>query len=127
MTERMSTSQYNKLRRGSSQVKTDYKKLFLNQLHLAGLPEPETEKHFALPRRWRADFIWPKQRVICEYNGIFGPRNASHASLQNLRRDYEKITEASLRGYFVILITAESVRDGRAVTWVERALRGRLK
>jgi hypothetical protein len=36
-------------------------------------------------------------------------------------RDCEKFTEASLAGWTLILITAESVDSGQAVEWVRRA------
>lgn len=126
MTERITAAEYRKACRAKPRiVKCDYKRTFLHQLDLAGLPQPEMEVHFALPRKWRADFCFRSEMIIIEYQGIFGGANASHASLGGLKRDYEKFTEASLRGYIVILITAETVNDGRAVTWVERALRAR--
>ncbi len=122
MSDRITIAEYRRAPQRAKKPKRDYKKTFLGQLHLAGLPQPEMEVYFALPRKWRADFCFTREKIIVEYQGIFGGANASHASLAGLKRDYEKFTEASLRGYVVILITAESVNDGRAVTWVERAL-----
>jgi hypothetical protein len=123
--QRITTAEYRSLRRAKPARKVkDYKAIFLHQLDLAGLPQPDREVYFALPRKWRADFCFRREMVIVEYQGIFGGPNASHASLGGLKRDYEKFTEASLLGYVLILITAESVNDGRAVAWVERALRG---
>ena len=127
MAERITQAEYRRLHRAKpGAVKRDYKAIFLHQLDLAGLPQPEREVYFALPRKWRADFCFRAEMVIVEYQGIFGGANASHASLGGLKRDYEKFTEASLLGYVVILITAESVNDGRAVAWVERALKRSL-
>ena len=128
MTQRITQAEWRQVkaaRRKPRVVKRDYKQTFLHQLDLAGLPQPEREVHFALPRKWRADFCFRREMVIVEYQGIYGGANASHASLAGLKRDYEKFTEASLLGYVVILITAETVNNGLAVEWVERALKAR--
>lgn len=115
-------------RRYAASPKSD----FLLQLRLAGLPLPthgdgcpNPELVFAPPRKWRWDwaYLLPEVQVGIEYNGIFGPRNSSHASVANLMRDYRKWTEASLRGWVIILIDAKSVETGEAVAWVERALK----
>jgi hypothetical protein len=127
MTDRITQADYRKLRLAKpGGVKRDYKAIFLHQLDLAGLPQPDREVYFALPRKWRADFCFRREMIIVEYQGIFGGPNASHASLAGLKRDYEKFTEASLLGYTLILITAESVNDGRAIAWVEQALKDKL-
>ena len=101
----------------------------------AGLPEPEREYRFAPPRRWRADFAWPKRRLIVEVNGgTWSPRGAKkcpvcgrlprsgHTSARGLERDYEKQNEAVLAGWRYLEVTPKMVDDGRALEWVRRAL-----
>jgi hypothetical protein len=103
------------------------KAAFLRQLAIAGISEPVREHVFAKPRRWRFDYCWPEMMIAVEYQGIFGARNTSHASVGNLKRDYRKFTEASLRGWLLILIDADSVQTGDALAWVERAVRLRVE
>lgn len=96
---------------------------FLFELTLLKLPQPETEFRFHDERQWRFDVAWPEQKIAVEYQGIFGKQNASHASLGGLMRDYRKFTEASLLGWTLILIDAESVNSGEAHGWVQRAFK----
>lgn len=101
----------------------DYKAFFLQQLKLRGFPIPEAEVMFAKPRRWRWDFAYTDRKIAIEYQGGIFYSKQGHNSIKGLRRDYEKFTEGSLRGWVIILIDAETVRSGQAVLWVERALR----
>src|SRR5262245_430569 len=125
MTDRMSINQYRRVKPRT--VRRDYKKEFLDQLHLAGLPTPEAEVAFASPRRWRFDWAFKDQQIAIEYQGGNYTGKGGHNTVKGLRNDYEKFSEAAIRGWLLILIDSGSVRDGRAVTWVERALRARLK
>jgi hypothetical protein len=104
--------------------KNDYKATFLLHLKFAKLPEPVSEYQFHETRKWRFDFCWPEQKVAVEYQGLNWQRdgdNSGHQSIAGLMRDCEKFTEASLAGWTLILITAESVDSGQAVEWVRRA------
>ena len=116
--------------------KTDYKAIFLNHLKFAGLPQPTHGQGCELPefqfhetRKWRFDFAWPEKMIAVEYQGInWQPKSdnkSGHQSISGLIRDCEKFTEASLAGWTLILITAESVNSGQAVGWIERALKFR--
>lgn len=103
----------------------DYKGKFLAQLEEAGLPRPEAEFRFAAPRRWRFDWAFPSVKVAIEYQGgnYFG--KGGHNSIRGLQNDYEKFTEAALRGWMLILVDSQTVRDKRAVEWVKRAMEAR--
>ena len=133
MTAKISIHEGRKLLRASAtvrKVKRDYKREFLNQLHLAGLPQPQAEYIFALPRRWRFDWVIHPEtfKIAIEYQGgNYTGAVGGHKTIKGLRNDYAKFTEAALGGWMLILIDSESVRDGRALAWVERALRARLK
>lgn len=108
--------------------KVDYKAIFLTHLKMAKLPEPVCEFRFHETRLWRFDFCWPDQMVAAEYQGIkWKPKkgensNSGHQSIDGLRNDCEKFTEASLAGWRLILITAETVNSGQAVEWIRRAI-----
>lgn len=64
--------------------------------------------------------------VAIEYQGGNYTGKGGHNTISGLKNDYEKFTEAALCGWLLILIDSGSVRDGRAVAWVERALRKRM-
>ena len=105
--------------------KNDYKATFLLYLKFAKLPEPVCEYQFHETRKWRFDFCYVQERVAIEYQGLNWKRdgdNSGHQSVAGLMRDFEKFTEASLMGWKLILITAESVNSGQAVEWVRLAL-----
>ncbi len=104
--------------------KTDYKAIFLTHLKMAGLPKPACEFQFHETRKWRFDFCWPDQKIAVEYQGLAwkGDGASGHQSVAGLMRDCEKFTEASLAGWTLILITAETVNSGQAVEWVRQAL-----
>ncbi len=112
-------------RQTTRKPKTDYKAIFLTHLKMAKLPEPVCEFRFHETRLWRFDFCWPDLMIAVEYQGLNwkGGGNSGHQSIDGLRRDCEKFTEASLSGWTLILITAETVNNGQAVEWVRRALK----
>lgn len=115
-------TRHGKEKSGSAKPKIDYKAIFLQQLHNAGLPAPEVEFRFHVNRLWRLDFAWPSRKLACEYQGIFGAQTASHQSINGLLRDYEKATEAALLGWTLIVITSKTVESGKALEWAMRGL-----
>jgi hypothetical protein len=98
-----------------------YLEQLLQQVHLVGLPAPEREVSFHPTRRWRFDAAWAEQQIAIEYQGGVFYRQASHSSIAGITRDYEKFTEASILGWKLIIVTAETVNSGAALTWVLRA------
>lgn len=104
----------------------DYKGDFLNDLHLAGLPAPVKEFRFHKKRKWPWDFCYPDQMIAIEYQGgTYMQGKSGHSNVDGLERDYEKFTEGSLLGWTIILINAKTVKNGKALEWVERALKGK--
>lgn len=93
------------------------------QCELAGLPRPVSELRFAPPRRWRFDFAWEHIRLACEVEGaVFA--GGRHTRGLGFEKDAEKYAEALLRGWRVLRVTTGMVRDGRALGYLERLLRG---
>lgn len=106
----------------------DWGKVLLEQIRLAGLPEPVREYTFHANRNWRFDFCWKSQLVACEIEGGIWMqtetgRSKGHAHPERFQSDCEKYNEAALYGWLVIRVTPEMVRDGRALDWLDRALR----
>lgn len=90
-----------------------------------GLPEPVRE--YRLPelpeREHRFDFVWLSQRLLVEVNGATWVANSGHTSGKGIERDTEKCCLAVLAGYRVLVVTGLQVKDGRAVQWIEKALK----
>jgi hypothetical protein len=89
-------------------------------LHAAGLPPPEREHRFALPRRWRFDYAWPAHRLALEVEGGVWT-GGRHVRGRGYEADCEKYSEAALRGWRVLRVTPAMLRDGRALALLERA------
>ena len=89
---------------------------FLLLLRAHGLPIPETEVRFALPRQWRADYCWDTRRLIVEREGgLFSPNpNArrAHASPVHILRDMEKSNAAQLLGFKYLRYTPQQLDSG---------------
>ena len=112
--------------------KNGYKSILLMHLKMAKLPMPthgegceNKEFIFHDVRKWRFDYCYLAERVAIEYQGLNWKRdgeNSGHQSIAGLMNDCEKFTEASLLGWTLILVTAESVNSGQAIGWIERAL-----
>jgi hypothetical protein len=95
-------------------------------LAAAGLPTPTPEFRFRPPRRWRFDWAWVPQLVALEIDGGVWVRGR-HTRGKGYDRDIEKLNTAALLGWLVLRVTPAMVEDGRAVAWVEAALRLREK
>ena len=88
----------------------------------AGLPEPLLQFQPLAPRRWRVDFCWLPQRLICEVEGGLYQAASGHRSFSGVVRDIEKSNELCLAGYRLLRVTSAMIEDGSAVELVRRAL-----
>lgn len=97
---------------------------------LAGqLRLPQREFAFHPTRRWRFDFAWPHAKVAVEVEGGVYPSRqpdgslqAGHARPAMFTKDVEKYNEAAILGWMLIRVTPKMVKDGTALTVIERAL-----
>jgi hypothetical protein len=80
-----------------------------------GYPSPIGEYPFALPRKWRFDLAWPSDKIAVEVQGGLFSRGA-HVQGMWLRREYEKLNAANLRGWCVLQILPEQIQDGTLQT-----------
>jgi len=94
-------------------------------IRCVGLPEPKTQ--YRLPeipdRRFAFDFAWLAERLLVEVNGSTWVANSGHTSGTGIERDCEKAALAVVNGWRVLTVTGLQVKDGRAVQWIERALK----
>lgn len=94
------------------------------QLRWMQVPDAALEYRFDPRRRWRFDFAWPLLKVAAEVEG--GSWTAGrHTRGSGFEADCEKYAEAAIAGWLVIRVTTEMVEDGRAVNFIERAIRAR--
>ena len=85
------------------------------------LPRPVTEYQFHPTRKWRFDFAYPDAKVAIEVEGgsFSGGRHTRGAGFEE---DCEKYNAAALRGWCVLRVTPRMIEDGRALSWIRRAL-----
>ncbi len=98
-----------------------YEALLVHQCRAVGLPKPSTELQFAKPRRWRFDVAFEAQRLAVEVEGATWA-NGRHTRGQGFENDCLKYAEAVIRGWRVLRVTSNMVKDGRALGLIERAL-----
>lgn len=92
------------------------------QIRAVGLPAPLREVKDLIPgRRFRVDFCWPEHRLVVEADGgVWG--KSRHTSGVGFTRDCEKTNLLTLAGYRILRVTAQHVKGGQAVNWIEKAL-----
>lgn len=101
----------------------DLEEKLLGQIKEARLPLPEREVDGLIPdRKFRFDFAWVGPAVLCEVQGGVWMGRGGHSSGGGIQRDAEKTTLAQLEGYIVVIATAATIKDGRALEWIARAL-----
>ena len=71
-------------------------------------------------RRFRFDAAIPDRKLAVEYQGV--GRGHQWASAQAI--DHEKLSEAQLCGWRVLVCDASSVNNGRCMAYVDAALQG---
>lgn len=95
------------------------------QCRLLGLPVPREEYRFHPVRRWRFDFAFVAEKVAVEINGgAFIRGGGRHTRGAGFRNDTEKLAEAAILGWKVIPVLPEDVGTGKAIGWIQRALKG---
>ena len=102
-------------------MSTELEDHFYYQIVEAMLPTPEREKEFIKGRKFRADFLWRKERVIAEVNGgTF--RRMAHSTGEGIHRDYEKGDLATLAGWRYLNFDRKMIEDGFAIECLKKIL-----
>lgn len=73
-------------------------------------------------RQWRFDFAWPVSKVAVECEGITRA-GGRHQRIGGFNADLEKYAAAELAGWRVIRVGSVQIKDGTALSLIERALR----
>lgn len=90
------------------------------QMRALGMPLPQREVRWHPQRRWRFDFAWPAAQIAVEVEGGVWVAGR-HSRGAGFVADVEKYAEAALAGWLVLRVTAQHIKDGRAVGWIQRA------
>ena len=98
-------------------------RLFEEACKAHDLPIPEAEYQFAPPRKWRFDWIFEGWLALEIQGGLF--IKGRHTQGAWLLKEYEKLNEAVIRGYAVLMVTPQQVESGEAFALVARALGAR--
>lgn len=87
-----------------------------------GLPEPKPEYVFAkdIKRRWAIDRAWVEQKIALEIEGGIYMRGR-HIRPKGFLADMDKYNELALRGWLLVRISYEMIKDGRALALISRA------
>lgn len=91
--------------------------LLAQQISTVGLPAPVREYRHIPGRKYRLDFAWPDRLIAVEVQGMV------HRIKERFEADIEKRAESLLAGWTVLEVSGASIRDGRAIGWIEKLLR----
>lgn len=96
------------------------------QLEMVKIIDYETEYKFYIDGKrnpFRFDFCWPHDdvRLVVEVEGGTWT-NGRHTRGSGFEKDCFKYNEASIAGWTVLRVTANQVRSGLALHWIERYL-----
>lgn len=72
-------------------------------------------------RRFAHDFLIGKNLLVEVQGGIYLPKGG-HTTGRGVTRDCEKAALALLAGYRTLFVTAEHIRDGRALQWIQKLM-----
>lgn len=85
---------------------------YLQDLKNLAVSLPEQQVQFHPDRKWRIDFMWPKQGLAVEING--GTWGGGHSRGAAVAKEYEKLNTLNLWGYRVLVFDTVMVNDGTA-------------
>lgn len=94
----------------------------LLHIKLASLPDPVLEHQFHEVRRWRLDMAWIDLKLAVEIHGAVY-KGGRHTRGKGFTNDREKMNEAALQGWLVLEVTPQHIKNGKALNWIERAIR----
>lgn len=93
---------------------------FVRQLKAEGITGWIREYKFHPERRWRFDFAFPMAQIAIEcHGGTFS--GGRHTNGAGFAKDREKVNTAQILGWLVIEATAEDVKNGKALDWLQQA------
>lgn len=99
-----------------SRKSSDIEVLFDQHIRLTRLPEPLRNYIPFGDRNFELDFAWPDFYLAAEIQGMV------HRIKENFERDIEKRALLQLRGWTVLEVSGATIRDGRAINWLEQLI-----
>lgn len=95
----------------------------LQQIRAVGLDHMlHREFEFHPKRKWRFDFAFQVERVAIEVDGGVHT-GGRHTRGDGFEADAEKMSTAAVYGWRVLRVTAKTIKNGQAITWVQMMVR----
>lgn len=104
-----------------AQSQSDLERTLHFQLTVSGLQGWVQQYRWHPERQWAVDFAWPDQKLLVEVQGGVHIRGR-HTRGPGYTEDCRKLAEAQRLGWRVLWLTADVVRSGEGLQWVETAL-----
>jgi len=93
---------------GDQMKKSHLEEKALRIIKAAGIKDPVSEYRFCPERKWRADFAWVDDKVICEIEGGIWS-GGSHGRGARMNSDSEKYNWAVVNGWKVVRYTCDTL------------------
>jgi very-short-patch-repair endonuclease len=114
-------------KRGAPRRKrTDLGAVLEEQLRLARMEGFVRELRFHPIRRWRLDLAWPDIKLAVECEGLSRRGVGYHQSPAGVAGDCEKHSALAAMGWRLLRVTAEQIRRGHALNWIDAAMTGAI-
>ena len=106
-------------------IRIDHADELYAQICLVKLPGLWLREHaFHHERRWRVDIANTTAKLAVEVEGFaLGAQPGRHQRIAGFMADIEKYNELTILGWRLIRCTSKHVKNGQALTWIERALK----
>lgn len=91
------------------------------QLRAAGI-KYEREFKAVAGRRYRWDFAMPEHSLLIEVQGGIW-KKGGHSTGKGITRDAEKHNLALVNGWGQLIVTAEQIKSGQALRWIQEAIK----
>ena len=105
--------------------RVDYEAEYAYQCRAHKLPEPVEQFYFAqeMDRKFRADFAWPKYKLLVEIQGgIWRPGGGAHSHPIDIERDVERLQYVAQLRYTMLPLLPKQVMSGYAIELTQRVL-----
>lgn len=99
-----------------------YNKIIVALCHEYIWPVPDSEVRLIEGRRFLADFVWYRAKLVVEVQGGVWMRRGGHTGGRAQIDDMEKLNELQLAGYRVLQVTPGQVTDGTLTKLLARVL-----
>lgn len=102
------------------------KQAFLQLLKNNNIPAPQTEKLFAQPRKFKADYFWSVNgtRLMLELQGgVESNAKSGHNTISGMKRDREKLNIASSLHIFTVQVSYTELIAPETINYIKKILK----